>query len=193
MKPAFIFLLIAVALLIASACSNKKKQPKEKFVPVLSFIQSQIAHVDTSLYSIRKIIYIDSLTNDTTYIPREKFRNEAHDFLTIPDISSPEYADRFTEDKNYDETINRVWITYIPVDPAKEQIQRQEVLIKPDDSGGEIASIIINSVINTKDSLVEKRMLWQVDQSFQVTVTRQLVGQPEKTSTYKVIWGEDEY
>ena len=33
-------------------------------------------------------------------------------------------------------------------------------------------------------------MLWKVDESFQVTTTKQLAGQPETTSTIKVIWNE---
>ena len=34
-------------------------------------------------------------------------------------------------------------------------------------------------------------MLWQVDKSFQVTTIRQLPGQKETTTTYKVIWSEE--
>ncbi len=145
MKPGFIGAAVMIVTLFSAACGSKKKEPKEKFIPVLSFIQSQVANVDTSLYSIRKIVYVDSLRSDTTYIPREEFKKEAHDFLMMTDISLSEYADRYTETKNYDETINRVLITYIPVDPSKEDIQRQEVLIKHNEvSGDKISSIIIN-------------------------------------------------
>jgi hypothetical protein len=64
-------------------------------------------------------------------------------------------------------------------------------LIRPDPGGDKITSIIINSVNNSKDSSVQKRMLWQVDQSFQVITTRQLPGQPETISTIKVVWNEE--
>lgn len=192
MKPSLIFIPAATLILSVSACGHSKQNNKEKFFPVLSFIQSQVAHVDTSLYSIRKIVYADSLKSDTIYIPREVFRKEAHDFLTIPDLAASQYADRYTEVKDFDETINRVLIVYTPVKPEKEEIQRQEVLIKPDPSGDRVTNIIINSIVNTRDSLIEKRMLWKVDESFQVTVIRQLAGQPETVSTYKVIWGENE-
>ena len=43
----------------------KREINKEKFFPVLSFIQSQVADIDTSLYSIRKLVYVDSLRTDT--------------------------------------------------------------------------------------------------------------------------------
>ena len=39
---------------------------------------------------------------------------------------------------------------------------------------------------------MQKRLLWKIDESFQVTTIRQLAGQPETTSTVKVVWNEDE-
>lgn len=190
MKPYSVFLIIMTISFVA--CREKEKASQEKFFPVLSFIQSQVADIDTSLYPIRKLVYIDSSRTDTIYIPREQFRTEAKDFLTIPDLSSSKYNDRYIEDKQFDETMNRVLLTYTPQKPEKEEIQRQEVLIKPDPSGDKITNIIINQTINTRDSSVQKRLLWSVDESFQVIKTKQLKGQQETTSTVKVIWGENE-
>lgn len=176
------------------ACKPKMKRDasEETFFPALSFLKSQVAHVDTSLYFIRKIVYIDSLHNDTIYLRREEFRNEARDFLLLPDISDSRYKKRYTETRHYDPMIGRVLLTYLPVEPEKEEIQRQEVLVKPDASGGKMTNIIVHSIINTRDSLVEKRLLWLVDKSFQVIITRQLPGQPQTTSTFKVIWNEED-
>lgn len=174
------------------ACKQKEKSSKEKFFPVLSFIQSQVKDIDTSLYTIRKLVYIDSVKTDTIFLPREQFRETAKDFLSIPDLSSSAYEDRYTEEKRFDETMNRVVLTYSPLKPEKEEIQGQEVLIKPDPSGDKITNIIINRFVNTKDSSVQKRLLWTVDESFQVITTKQLNGQPETTSTIKVVWGENE-
>jgi hypothetical protein len=173
------------------ACKQKEKSNQEGFFPVLSFIQSQVADIDTSLYSIRKLVYIDSLRTDTIYIPREQFREAAKDFLSIPDISSSKYEDRYKEEKQFDETLNRVMLIYTPLKPEKEEIQRQEVLIKPDPSGDKITNIIINQTIHTKDSSVEKRLLWKVNESFQVLNTKQLKGQPETSTTVKIVWGDE--
>jgi hypothetical protein len=192
MKLNFNYLIPAILCLYFIACKQKEKTNEEKFFPVLSFIQSQVADIDTSLYSIRKLVYIDSLRTDTVYLPREQFREAAKDFLSIPDISSSKYDDRYTEEKQFDETMNRVMLTYIPLKPEKEEIQRQEVLIKPDPAGDKITNIIINRIVNTKDSSVQKRLLWKVDESFQIITTKQLNGQPEITSTVKVVWGENE-
>ena len=192
MKPSLKTFLASLVLLFAISCKQKEKDDKEKFFPVLSFIQSQVAEIDTSRNSIYKLVYVDSLRTDTFYIHRENFREEAKDFLSIPDISVSKYRERYTEEKGFDETLNRVVITYTPLNPEKEEIQRQEVLIKPDPTGDKVTNIIINSVVNTKDSAVQKRLLWKIDESFQVVITKQLVGQPETTSTVKVIWSENE-
>src|SRR5690349_9414764 len=144
-------------ILFAFSCKQKEKSKKEAFFPVLSFIKGQVAEIDTSLYHIRKFTVIDTLGGDTISIPREQFREEAKDFLTIPDLASGEFSDRFTEEKIFDETMNRVLLSYAPVSPEKEEIQKQEVLIKPNPSGDQITSIIINRFFNSKDSTVEKR------------------------------------
>ena len=193
MKKIWLLLFISIALFSFISCKQKKeaKPENERFFPVLSFIKSQVAEVDTSLYSIRKITYIDSIRSDTVYYPRNQFRELAKDFLNIPDLADSKYEDRFIEKNAFDETLNRVIITCEPINPEKEEIQRQEVLIRPDPSGDKVTSIIIDRMISTKDSSVQKRMLWQVDKSFQVATIRQLPGQPETSSTFRVIWNED--
>ena len=176
---------------VIAACKSKKKEPEKKFVSVLSLIESQVAHVDTSLYSIIKVEQTDSLPEDTTYIPREEFRAAAKDFLSIPDLSDKKVARRYKEETLFDETINRVVITYTPENPAKEEIQKQELLVTPNTATGDkINNIIINRVISTRDSFMKQNMLWLMDKSFQVATTIQKPGKPEKTTTMKVTWNE---
>ena len=192
MKPLLKFLIAAVASSLIVTCGGKEKESKEAFFPVLSFLKSQVADIDTSLYSIRKIVFADSLNTDTLHIHRDHFREEAKEFLSVPDISSSAYRDRYVEEKLFDETLNRVLLTYTPLNPEKEVIQRQEVLIKPDPSGDKVTNIIINTVKNTRDSAIQKKLLWKLDESFQMTIIKQSAGQPEQTSTVKVIWNADE-
>ena len=174
-----------------SACKQKKIENNEKFFPVLSFIRSQVVSVDTSLYSIKKIVYTDSLHSDTEYIKREAFRVLAKDFLDIPDIADKKSSSRFVEERSFDETFNRVILSYKPIDPDKEELQKQEVLITPDvATGDKVTSIIIEKVISDSNGFLQKNMLWQVDQSFLVTTTRQKPGQPETITTLKVTWNE---
>lgn len=186
-----------VILFFIAACKQKKGsnnygEQKEEFFPVLSFIKSQVAEIDTSLYSIKKIVYTDSTHSDTIFIPREEFRSLATDFLTLPDLFEKKYKARYREEKLFDQTLNRVIITYTPQNPDKEEIQQQEVLITPDPSGDKVNSIIIERIISNKGGFLEKKMLWQVDRSFQVITTSQKPAQPEITTTLKVSWNEKE-
>jgi hypothetical protein len=185
-------LLIPVFLVFAGCNRNDKKtgQPEPGF-PVISYIQSQVAHVDTSLYSILKIIYRDSLHADTTYLRREDFKEAAKDFLQLTDITQKKYKDRYKEEKLYDETMNRVILRYSPINPEKEDIQKQEILIAPDPSGDKVTSIFIDQVINNRDSSVQKLLLWRVNKSFTVTVILQKTGQPELTTVTKVAWNDE--
>lgn len=190
MKKYFAFLPGLLFLLVA--CKSKEKEPEKKFVSVLSLIKSQVAHVDTSLYSIVRILKKDSLPDDTTYIRREEFESAARDFLSIPDLSDKGVAKRYKEESMYDKTINRVIISYTPLDPSKEEIQKQELLVTPDIARGDkVNNIIITRIINNRDSLMQKNMLWQVDKSFQVVTTLQKPGKPESITVVKVTWNED--
>jgi hypothetical protein len=185
------FVLPLSLILIFPACKSKKKEPEKKFISVLSLIENQVAHVDTSLYPIIKIVQNDSFPPDTIYIPREEFRAAAKDFLSIPDMSDKKVAKRFKEETILDETINRFIITYTPEDPAKEEIQKQELLVTPNAATGDkVNNIIIDRVISNRDSFMKQSLLWQMDKSFQVATTLQKPGKPEKTTTVKVIWNE---
>jgi hypothetical protein len=182
-------LLIISALLFAiflCGCKSKSSK-KESFFPVLSFIKSQAAHIDTSLYQITKLISVDSVW-DTLYIKREDFRSSAKDFLDLPDLTEKQYADSYEESKFFDATLNRVIITYTPKD-KKQEIQREEVTIAPGQEGDDkVKNIIVDNLVVSGDSSIVKKMLWTVDESFQVTTIIQKTGHEDSTRTIKVIW-----
>jgi hypothetical protein len=187
----------SAVILSAMACKQKQHEEnngseKESFFPVLSFIKSQVADIDTSLYPIKKIVITDSTHSDTIFVPREEFHRLAKDFLEIPDLTDKKYKGRFKEEKLFDETLNRVIISYKPQNPDKEELQKQEVLIVPDPSGDKVSSIILDRVISNRDSFLQKNMLWQVDKSFQITTIAQKPGQPETTTIMKVTWDDKE-
>lgn len=185
-------LVLAVAVL-SSACKEKEKEDEKKFISVLSLIEKQVAHIDTSLYAITKYVIKDSLHIDTLYIPREEFRSVAKDFLEIPDLSAKKVAKRYKEETRYDELLNRVIISYIPVNPEKEEIQKQEILVTPNiATGDKVNTILISRVINNRDGFLQKEMLWQMDKSFQVVTSTQKPGQPEVITTTKVTWNEED-
>lgn len=187
------FRLVLAAIVLLSACKEKEKEDEKKFISVLSLIEKQVTHIDTSLYAITKYIIKDSLHIDTLYIPREEFRSVAKDFLEIPDLSAKKVAKRYKEETRYDELLNRVIISYIPLNPEKEEIQKQEILVTPNiATGDKVNTILISRVINNRDGFLQKEMLWQMDKSFQVVTSTQKPGQPEVTTTTKVTWNEED-
>ena len=188
------FVATGVLALIFFACKQKKTEDEnESFFPVLSFLQSQIADIDTSLYTIKKIVATDSLHSDTTWVNREEFRGLAKDFLAIPDIAGKKYKKLYREEKIYDESMNRVILSYKPIKSDNAEIQKEEILITPDvATGDKVNTIIIDQIVADKNGSLQKKMLWRVDQSFQVTTISQKPGEPESISTLKVTWNEPE-
>ena len=188
-------LLVAIVFLGLCACKEKEKanveDTPEGYFPVLAFINSQVAHVDTSLYSIMKITYRDSVTSDTEFVKREQFRELAKDFLELPDISDKKVGARFTQEKMYDEMLKRVILNYIPKDNSKEELQKMQVLITPNSAlGDQINSIIIEKIVSDRNGYLQKNLLWQADKSFQVITLTRKPGESEKTVTTKVSWNE---
>lgn len=185
-------ILLLFSMVMACNNENEKTDKSNEFFPVLAFIKSQVAHVDTSLYSIMKITSRDSLHSDTEYIRRENFRELARDFISLPDLADGKFAKRFRQERHYDDMMNRVIISLVPVDPSREEIQKQEVLITPNSAlGDKVTSIIIEKVVSDRNGYLQQNLLWRTDKSFQVITIQQKPGEAESTSNVKVTWNED--
>lgn len=187
-------LLFCVLATSFYTCKEKSGSDSSRhYISVRSIIEKQVAHIDTSLFSIVKITITDSTHSDTTYIPREEFRAAAKDFLEIPDLSDPKIARRYKEENRYDSLINSVIITYTPIKPKEEEIQKQELLISPDiiiDSNNKVTNIIVERVKQNRDGYFGQQMLWITDKSFLITTTTQKPNEPEKITITKVIWND---
>lgn len=180
-------IIIALVLLLIWSCGDEEKETTEAFIPVNSIIKGQINHIDTSLFTIIKVTYIDTLHSDTDYVRREDVRDLAKDFLTIPDLSKKKY----TEVNIPGPMEGLSTFTYKPVNPDKEELKQIDLIIDPSlevQGKSQITTIIIERMFSNRDSSVEKKLLWQTDKSFQVTTVKQLPGRPESYSSYKVIW-----
>lgn len=193
MKKLFLAGLPLLALFLFS-CKDKKKPESKGYISVVSLIEKQVAHIDTSLYSIVQVIAKDSLHADTNYIPREKFRETAREFLDLPDLTNPEVAARFNEEKMYDTVFRRVIISYTPIDPKKEEVKKIELLISQEikeDGSNKVTNIIVDRITNNRDGFLQKKMLWRTDRSFLIVTSTQQPGQPEVTTTNRVTWNEE--
>jgi len=177
------------------ACQSKKAEPAKNFISVLSLVQKEAALVDTSLFQIIKTVTYDSSRTDTSYIAREDFRKEAKDFLDIPDLADPKVAKRYKDDSPmYDQSLGRVIFKYVPIEPEKEEVKSQEFLATPvPGADAKINNVIIIREISNRDSFLQKKLLWQMNRSFQIVTTSQKPGKPEITTVTKVAWNEDPY
>lgn len=176
-------------ILLLAACKSGKKNGEEavEFFPVHSYLHSQVAHIDTSLYPLRKITRQNG-QSDTVYITREQFRGEAADFLAIPDIASEKLKDDYTESRIYDDVLKRVLFSYTP-NEEDAPILRQDVTIEPGAAGDDaVKTIFINQLNDYRDSSVQKKMLWEVGRRFQVVTTVSQAGNTDKTRLLEVWW-----
>lgn len=189
--------IVCITVLFFAACKEKKdKENAKRYISVRSLIEAQAAHIDSSLYSIIKVTGNDSLNKDTTYIKREDFRKAAADFLSVPDLSDPDIASRFKEETGYDTLIKRVIITYTPLKPESEEIQKQQLLISREidkEGNNKVKTLIIERTKKNRDGAVSQHLLWRMDKSFLVTTTTQKPGEPEVTTVTRVIWNEDNF
>lgn len=182
------WILISPLVLLFSCKSEQKEEGQDSgFFPVLSYLKSQVAHVDTSLYRIVKITTVGD-QSDTAYIKREDFRKEAADFLSIPDITQKKLKKEYKETELYDESLQSVILSYMPTEDDAE-IRRQEVIIQPQQAeNDQVKSIFIDRVMEQGKATVRKSMLWQVDHRFQVVTITQNSDGSEKIEKRRVIW-----
>ncbi len=177
-------------LFIFNSCIQKDQTESGKFFPAISFIKSQVAHVDSSFYTILKIVVMEGKT-DTSFVSREEFRDLAIDFLKLPDISEKKIRKSYKEEKMFDQSLNRVVFTYTALKEGLE-IQKLDVVIIPDTGGDKVSNIIISSSNTEQATVISKNLLWQVDKSFQVVKIIQEENKPEKTIITKVKWNHKE-
>lgn len=186
-------LILTSGVLFLTSCngnkSDKPEEEKEKITAVLPFIQGQVAQIDTSLFSIKKIEARDSLPGDTIDIHRSQFRDLAKDFLDVPDLSLEKYKGQYEQSKTYDQDLKLISLLTLSKTSSASDIQKQELIIDPvGGNGGKIKTIYIDREWVNKDSSVTKKMIWEVDKYFQVLTLKQLPGKPETSHLLKVTW-----
>lgn len=182
----------AIALLLLTGCKHDQR-PASSFVSIPSLIEAQVAHIDTSLYSITRYDYrgTDTIPFDTLYIAREQFRKEALPFLNLPDLSQPAFSKRYSEESRYDELMKKVILSYVPVNPNNEEWQKEELHVLPSVAEGDkVTTILASRIVNDRNGLLQEEFLWLMDKSFTIVRTTQLPGEPAQLITTKVSWNQ---
>jgi hypothetical protein len=191
-------LLLAVIITLTISCKEKNNSntPGKSYIDVTSIIKAQIAHVDTSLYSIMQLEWIDTSSTDTTYIKREDFKSAAKEFLLLPQLSHPAIAKEYKQESRYDSLTRKVIISYFPVSDNNE-IKKIELMASVDEIGKDgnnrVTNVLVEKGKTDRNSSRIQKMYWNTDRNFSIVTFSQLPGQPEKISTTKVIWNDDSF
>ena len=182
----YLFIPALITILFA-ACKEKKEAKQELPISVLSIIKGQLNHLDTSLYGIIKYETVDN-TTDSIYLKRDEIRKFAAPFLSLPEIADKNYYENYTEEKVIDAQQETLNITTTAKNENAE-IQKQIIVIAlADVSSGKVQSIFIDRYIPSKDSTVEQKLFWEMDQYFSIRNIIEKENQPEKTRFTKVAW-----
>ena len=182
----YLFIPALIAILFA-ASKEKKETNQEPPISVLSIIKGQLNHLDTSLYGITKYETADN-TTDTTYPTRDEIRKIAAPFLTLPEIADKNYYKNYTEERLIDAQQETLNITSTAKDENAE-IQKQIIVITlADVSSGKVQSVFIDRYVSSKDSTVEQKLFWEIDQYFSIGSIIEKENQPEKTRFTKLVW-----
>ena len=180
--------LFAIFIVLFGCKEKEAVTTDADYFPVTAYIKSQVAHVDTSLFTIKKIVQRDSLS-DTIYLKREDFKKEAADFLSLPDISSKKLKENYDETKQYDEALHKITFIYFPKEKDQE-IQQELIIVKPDPNIDKVETIFIDWLQTTDDGLIQKKMTWQANKYFRTITMTQKKGQQDKKEMTEVYWND---
>lgn len=180
-------LISALIAILFAACKEKKETKQEPPISVLSIIKGQLNHLDTSLYGVTKYETADN-TTDTTYPRRDEIRTIATPFLSLPEIADKNYYENYTEERLIDAQQETLNITSTSKNENAE-IQKQIIVIAMADiSSGKVQSIFIDRYLPSKDSTIEQKLFWEIDNYFSIGSIIEKENQPDKTRFIKVAW-----
>jgi hypothetical protein len=183
------WIILFVFITLSTGCNHKQKGKKIEgsIVSVVSFLKSQVKAVDTISHPILRIDKVENVS-DTSTVSKAEFVKQAQAFLSLPDISTDERKENYEEAIDYDEVMNKVFMTYTATD-EDEEIRRQTVISEPDEYGeSKIKTVIVNRVQENKDSTTEQDMTWHTDRRFQIVTKTKKPNEPEKINILIIQW-----
>jgi hypothetical protein len=175
-------------LTIFIGCKNKKKEEVDNsnYWPIRSYLQGQVKMLDSTMFSITKIV-TENGVSDSMPLPRDSVRGLAKEFLNIPDLRSEE-GKSYTEVNDYDTTTTMGSWTY---SSEKSEVPKMQVFFVKSASNFNdlITTIYIEKEIAKGDSLVLKRLLWDVvEHYFQERTIVSKKNSPDKIRDVRVTW-----
>jgi hypothetical protein len=169
-------LILALPLMQLFACHSKEpetvaneKTPtdtaKKNYLPVVDYIKSEIAMVDSFPRLIRKYRSINGKT-DSAIITTPVFDQLAKQFL-LPDLDSNRFEKEFEENSFVDRSTNLISFTYSTKDTGNG-LKRVDVLLSPGAATSKLNSIYMESIAVSGDSTLIEKMTWKAGKNFRI-------------------------
>jgi|SRR5450432_220029 len=160
---------------------------KKNFLPVLDYLKSEIASVDSFPARIMKF-RIEKNKTDSEIITTPVFDQIAKVFLR-QELDSPFFEKTFEENSFVDRTSNLTSFTYLTRDSGYG-LKRVDVLTTPTPGGNnKLSSIYLEVSSGNKDTLTMSKMSWKAGSNFRILQIQKPANGDEITKQLIVDWG----
>ena len=174
---------------IVLSCGSKKEdnvfeQADKSFYPVKSYVQTELAALDSLPVAVFKFTTVNGKT-DTTIIEKDLLRKLAEE-LTSPDITIPPLKEKYKETVFMDETVNSVTLSYSS-NTDDDVIRKVDVFVHPETE--KVKYIYLEKIESRGDSSIVRKMIWTTGKYMQVTSVVQVKDLPAYGLQEKYVWG----
>jgi hypothetical protein len=198
----FFFAAILITCLF-SFCSDNNKQAAVvttdntgkdstpvSFFPVTSFLEGQMAELDSLQITFLHIITVKEKT-DSVWERRENIRPLLKPFLAEK-IDTGNLTSLFKVTKFNDQTINAITFTYEPVKPLPDSVSLRhwDLYINPET--GKVSKVYILREVNEAGKKYTQQLTWQTGKWAKInTLSDNVNGITEVVKEDKVVWRFD--
>ena len=196
---------VLTAVLFILSCSEKKPgslpglatrqdsvQPPAQYFPVMDFIKSEIAGVDSLPVGIKKYTENGDSGNKKgyAYIKPEEFHRLAAEFIP-EELSDSIFKKEYQETSFLDRSSNSATFFYTTKN-ASLPLQRVDVLTQKGDIYDKVKSIYLQKNYRSGDTDFIKKLYWRPQRSFQVITLASSGSQKPVTEIINVVWDNRE-
>jgi hypothetical protein len=202
----FFALVLACSWLLINACGNHTPSDPDArtadsaqhdgpdtttnvFFPVAGYLKGEITQVDSVPQAIRKYI-IQKGSTDSSFIQPAAFNELAGEFL-LPELMNGDFEKKYSESSFMDNTTQTATFTYSTPDKTLP-LRRVDVVTVRGRSFNKVKSIYLERSFTNGDTLIAKKMLWQVGHNFLVITSMTPPGKPAIVKQLKVVWNQDD-
>ncbi len=198
----FVLLYLAGAIFLA-ACGNHKQSSdpskqdsllqadsgRNVFFPVAEYLETEILHVDSVPFALRKYTTLNGRT-DSAFIQVPEFNKLALQFL--PDVlHDGSFEKVFKESSFADQSTESIMFTYSTT-VTDQPLRRVDVQTVTGNGSQKVKSIYLEKNHTSGDSLILEKMYWRAGKSFQIVTETRVKGKSPQEQQLKVVWDDEE-